>query len=58
MIFSDHLTYTELFKLLIPVEEKLRRKINPLFYSTGEWQQKQNAGNHFVSQLINKQKYF
>lgn len=58
MIISDKLTYTQLFQLLNHAEEKLRRKINPIFYSNTEWQRRRNEGNNFITQLINQPKIF
>ena len=58
MIISDKLTYAKLFQLLSVAEEKLRRKINPTFYSNSEWEKKQREENNFVTQLIKQPKIF
>jgi predicted nucleotidyltransferase len=58
MIISEQLTYAEIFKFLGRAEEKLNRKINPLFYTPAEWTRKKNEQNNFIAQLLIHPKIF
>lgn len=57
-VVSDDLGYQELFKVLQPVEKKLRRKINPTVYSGAELARKRAEHNAFVSGVLKQPKIF
>jgi predicted nucleotidyltransferase len=58
MVITDKLTYGELFQQMGKVEEKLGRKINPTFYKSSEWVQKQREMNNFIAQVLKQPKIF
>lgn len=58
MIIGTGLTYADIFELLEKAESQLGRKINPTFYSTSEWLQKNKDGNNFVTKVLQHPKIF
>lgn len=58
MMITDTLSYSDFFKNISKVEESLKRKVNPIFYTKGEWVRKVNEKNHFLVQLIKQEKLF
>ncbi|MCQ4348026.1 helix-turn-helix domain-containing protein [Pseudomonas stutzeri] len=56
MLIGDGLSYAELMERLLPVEEQLRRTINPTLYTPDEWQARKAAGNSFVLRVAEQDK--
>jgi predicted nucleotidyltransferase len=55
MIISDEVGYSDFYKLVAKVENKLGRKINPTFYSHAEWGKKKKD-NHFLAKVLKQPK--
>lgn len=51
MVIGDDLDYSEIYTALHSAEEILRRKINPIFLSSADWQRKASQKGSFVSQI-------
>lgn len=58
MIIGDDLSYADLFTQLESANEKLKRQINPTFYTPTEWARKHKDGNNFVTQVMAQPKIF
>ena len=52
LVVADELTLEELFAVLAAVETSLDRKINPILYTTTEFDQRRNAGNAFLMRVL------
>jgi uncharacterized protein len=53
MLVGDDLAYGDIIRLLQPLEEALRRKINPTLYSTHEFNNKLSARQSFLERVVN-----
>jgi predicted nucleotidyltransferase len=51
MLIGDNLGYGDVVELLLPVEERLGRSINPTLYTPADWLSKTAAGNSFVTRV-------
>ncbi len=58
MLIGKNLTYADVFQLLAKAETQLGRKINPTFYTPGEWSRKINNSSHFVTKILKQSKIF
>lgn len=56
MLIGDNLSYSDLIELLMPLEQRLGRAINPTLYTLTDWQAKQAAGNSFVLRVAEQDK--
>jgi predicted nucleotidyltransferase len=56
MVISDRVSHADLFKLLEPVTEQLRRNINPTVYTRGELKKRIKEKNHFVTRVFSQPK--
>jgi len=52
------LSFRELVSVLNPVEETLRRPVNPTLYSPDEFSKKSGEKNHFVRNILRSEKLF
>jgi uncharacterized protein len=50
--------FEEIFSLLSPAEEKLRREVNPVVYPVTEFKKKITADHHFVKTVLGDRKIF
>jgi predicted nucleotidyltransferase len=50
--------FTEIISLLSPVEERLRREVNPVVYPVSEFKKKIAADHHFVKTVLEGRKIF
>lgn len=51
MLIGDNLSYGDVVELLLPVEERLGRSINPTLYTPADWLSKTAARNSFVTRV-------
>jgi predicted nucleotidyltransferase len=58
MVIGDDLNYSELYDASHRIESTLRRKVNPLFLSPGDWQRKASEEGSFVSRIRAQPKIF
>ena len=56
MIVGDNLSYTDVMELLIPLENKLARPVNPTIYSAQEFKTRLTAKNIFLTRVIEQEK--
>lgn len=56
MLVAKHLTYSNLVNLLIPVEEKLQRPINPTIYTPGEFRTRTRRESDFLERVVSQPK--
>jgi predicted nucleotidyltransferase len=56
MLIGKDLHYSDIMQLLLPVEAKLGRTINPTLYTTADWQTKHADGNSFVQRVAEQEK--
>lgn len=56
MIIGDNLAYADIMNLLIPLEEKLQRPINPSIYTLKEFNQKLKDNNSFITRVMEQKK--
>jgi predicted nucleotidyltransferase len=54
MVISDSVSHADLFKVLEPVTEQLRRTINPTVYTRGELKKRIKEKNHFVTRVLSQ----
>ena len=58
MVIGDELNYSDLYTAAQDVEDKLRRKVNPLFLSVKDWQRKALDRGSIVSKISSSPKIF
>jgi len=58
MVIGDELNYSELYAALHDVEDALRRRISPTFFSLKDWQRKASGKGSFVSKVNASPKIF
>ncbi len=58
MLIGNELSYADIFQELQVVEKKWGRTINPAIYSAQEWSKKRKQNNHFIVQVLSKEKIF
>ncbi len=58
MVIGEDLTYSDFFKIMVGIELKLQRKINPTFHAPQEWIRRVKEKNHFVDKIIMQPKIF
>lgn len=58
MIIGNDLSYADLYTQLESVNEKLKRQVNPTFYTPTEWARKHKEGNNFIVQVMAQPKIF
>lgn len=58
MLIGDDLSYADLFTQLESANEKLKRQVNPTFYTLTEWARKHKDGNSFITQVMRQPKIF
>ncbi|MDO8311220.1 MAG: nucleotidyltransferase domain-containing protein, partial [Sideroxyarcus sp.] len=51
MLISDQLTHPDVISLLMPVEQKLSRTINPSIYTVAKWKKRLADGNEFANRV-------
>ena len=56
MLIGEGLHYSELMERLMPLEEQLRRPINPTLYTPQDWARKLAAQNSFVMRVMQQEK--
>ena len=56
MVISDTLTYPELFGALEPLQQRLRRTVNPQVYTRADFGKKISEKNAFVMRLLEQPK--
>lgn len=56
MLIGSDLSYAEVMDLLIPVEEKLGRPINPSIYSLRDFRKKLDEKNSFLTRVMQQEK--
>lgn len=56
MMVGNDLSYAGVMDLLIPVEEKLGRPINPTIYSVCDFRKKLKEGNSFLNRVMQQEK--
>lgn len=56
MVIGRDLSYTMLMDLLLPVEKKLGRVINPTVYTLTDFKAKLNENNSFVTRVMEQEK--
>ena len=52
MVVGDRVAYADLFDVLVGVEHKLGRRVNPTIYSPGELRRRVRAKNSFVMRVL------
>ncbi len=52
LIVADGVTLEDVYRVLVPVEEALGRKINPTLYTPEEFEERKASGNPFLSRLL------
>ena len=57
MIIGD-VKFSMITVILNPIQEKIRREINPIVYPTEEFRQKSIENHHFINSIIEKEKIF
>lgn len=58
MCIGNKISYTELYEALEKIENEIGRKINPTCYSPEEWTRKLQLENHFLKNVMLKEKIF
>ena len=58
VMIVGRISFEDVVSLLSPVEEKLRRKVNPVVYSVAEFKKKVKEDHHFVKTVIEDEKIF
>jgi len=58
MVVGDELNYSDLYTAVRNAEDKLRRKINPLFLSPADWRRKASDKGSVVSKISEGPKIF
>lgn len=58
MVIGEELNYGDLYAALQHAEITLRRKVNPIFLSEGEWRRKSSDKGSFTSSLLTRPKIF
>jgi predicted nucleotidyltransferase len=58
MVISDALSYQDLLAALAETEVRLKRKVNPMFYSTAELERRRSEANDFVLRVLEQPKLF
>jgi len=58
MVIEDGLNYSELYTALQNVEDRVRRKINPVFLTMNEWRRRSSQEGSFVKKLGAQPKLF
>jgi len=58
MVIGDELNYSELYAALQDVEDALRRRISPTFFSLKDWQRKASGKGSFVGKVNASPKIF
>jgi predicted nucleotidyltransferase len=51
MVIGDGLNYSDLYTTLQDVEDRVRRKINPMFLSLDEWRHRSSKDGSFAKKL-------
>jgi len=58
MLIGSELSYTGAMDLLIPIEEKLGRSINPTVYSVLDFKKQLKEKNNFLTRVMQQEKIF
>lgn len=58
MVISDALSYQDLLAALAETEVRLKRKVNPMLYSTAELERRRSESNDFVLRVLEQPKLF
>jgi predicted nucleotidyltransferase len=58
MVIGDALSYSDLYTAAQRAEDRLRRKVNPLFLSSKDWQRKASERGSVVSKVSRSPKIF
>ncbi len=58
MLISDELTHPDVISLLMPVEKKVARVINPSIYTMSQWKKRLAEGNIFAKRVQQQTKIF
>lgn len=58
MLISDQITHPDAIPLLMPVEAKIARKVNPSIYTLAQWKKRMKEGNAFVKRVQQQAKIF
>lgn len=58
MVIGDELSYSDLYTAAQSAEDRLRRKVNPLFLSSKDWQRKASERGSVVSKVSRSPKIF
>ena len=58
MVIGDELNYSDLYTAAHNAEDKLRRKVNPLFLSPADWRRKASAKGSVISKIKDAPKIF
>jgi predicted nucleotidyltransferase len=58
MVIGDRLNYSELYTALQNAEDRVRRKINPIFLSVDEWRRRSSEDGSFAGKLGSRPKLF
>lgn len=58
MVIGDGLNYSDLYTALQDAEDRVRRKINPMFLTMGEWRRRSSQDGSFAKKLGTKPKLF
>lgn len=56
MLVGKALSYGQVMELLIPLEDSLRRKVNPTIFEKEDFVAKLNTGNSFVTRVMEQSK--
>ena len=56
MVVGDNLNYGDMMELLIPIESKLGRPINPTIYSRSDFQKELKEKSHFLVRVLEQKK--
>lgn len=54
MLVGENLSYGQIMELLAPVEEMIGRRINPTIYTPADFLARLNAGNHFLTRVMDQ----
>jgi len=57
MIIGD-VKFSMITVILNPIQEKIRREINPIVYPPEEFRQKSIENHHFINSIMEKEKIF
>lgn len=58
MVIGDELNYSDLYTAAQHAENRLRRKVNPLFLSQEDWRRKASDKGSVISKIYNSPKIF